>query len=308
LCSIFWEDGIMSGYRHPKSSALDCILSSFQMTNETVNIWTHFLPTWYFVWRFLVLSYSLDFCRDAYYWPFLAYMFLVCLYPFTSSCAHTFSTMSAHARHICYFLDYGALSLYSLGCAFSYGAYSMPDRWVNSTLHHYFVPMAAFNSFICTSLSCYSRFPELECPRLSKILRTLAFVYPFVFDNIPLFYRLLFCFGDDCTWNDTIAGYFYHLLFALLTGFLFASHLPERLAPGRFDYIGESGRPGFSAWPWGTGAPCEGPILAVLRLETEPWIIFLFSLMTSLSHPLHWSSYTLNHKNFCFICIARESG
>uniref|UniRef100_A0A8B9SEG6 Progestin and adipoQ receptor family member 6 n=2 Tax=Apteryx TaxID=8821 RepID=A0A8B9SEG6_APTOW len=43
---IFWEDGIMSGYRHPKSSALDCILSSFQMTNETINIWTHFLPTW----------------------------------------------------------------------------------------------------------------------------------------------------------------------------------------------------------------------------------------------------------------------
>uniref|UniRef100_A0A8C8RJX1 Uncharacterized protein n=1 Tax=Pelusios castaneus TaxID=367368 RepID=A0A8C8RJX1_9SAUR len=43
---IFWEDGIISGYRHPKSSALDCILSSFQMTNETVNIWTHFLPTW----------------------------------------------------------------------------------------------------------------------------------------------------------------------------------------------------------------------------------------------------------------------
>lgn len=31
----------------------------------------------------------------------------------------------------------------------------------------------------------------------------------------------------------------YHLLCALLTGFLFAAHLPERLAPGRFDYIGE---------------------------------------------------------------------
>lgn len=67
------------------------------------------------MWRFLVLSYSLDFCRDAYNWPFLVYMLLVCLYPFTSSCAHTFSTMSTHARHICYFFDYGALSLYSLG-------------------------------------------------------------------------------------------------------------------------------------------------------------------------------------------------
>lgn len=43
---VFREDSIISGYRHPRSSALDCVLSSFQMTNETVNIWTHFLPTW----------------------------------------------------------------------------------------------------------------------------------------------------------------------------------------------------------------------------------------------------------------------
>uniref|UniRef100_A0A663DUP6 Progestin and adipoQ receptor family member 6 n=2 Tax=Aquila chrysaetos chrysaetos TaxID=223781 RepID=A0A663DUP6_AQUCH len=152
---IFWEDGIMAGYQHPKSSALDCILNSFQMTNETVNIWTHFLPTWYFVWRFLVLSSSLDFCQEPYHWPLLIYLLLVCLYPFASSCAHTFSSMSARARHICYFCDYGALSL---GCAFAYGAYAMPDHWVSGVLHHYFVPMAAFNSFVCTGLSCYSRF------------------------------------------------------------------------------------------------------------------------------------------------------
>ncbi|XP_067169302.1 membrane progestin receptor delta isoform X2 [Apteryx mantelli] len=198
---IFWEDGIMSGYRHPKSSALDCILSSFQMTNETINIWTHFLPT---------------------------------------CCAHTFSTMSARARHVCYFCDYGALSLYSLGCAFAYGAYAMPERWVSGVLHRYFVPAAAFNSFVCTGLSCYSRFPELERPRLSKALRTAAFVYPFLYDNIPLFHRLLFCFGSDGACDEAVAGYCYHLVFALLTGFLFTSHLPERLAPGRFDYIGHS--------------------------------------------------------------------
>uniref|UniRef100_A0A8D0C4G5 Membrane progestin receptor delta n=1 Tax=Salvator merianae TaxID=96440 RepID=A0A8D0C4G5_SALMN len=187
-----------------------------------------------------MLSYSLDFCRDSYSWPFLAYMCLVCLYPFTSSCAHMFSTMSTHARHICYFLDYGALSLYSLGCAFTYGAYAMPDRWVNGPLHCLFAPVAACNSFVCTSLSCYSRFLELDRPQLSKILRTTAFVYPFIFDNIPLFYRFLLCFGDGCTWNESVSGYFYHLLFAALTGFLFASHLPERLAPGRFDFIGHS--------------------------------------------------------------------
>ncbi|XP_037681677.1 membrane progestin receptor delta isoform X2 [Choloepus didactylus] len=128
---VFWEDGIMSGYRRPTSSALDCVLSSFQMTNETVNIWTHFLPTW---------------------------------------------------------------------------------------------------------------FPELENPGLSKVLRTAAFAYPFLFDNLPLFYRLGLCWGrgHDCGQEELSTSHGYHLFCALLTGFLFASHLPERLAPGRFDYIGHS--------------------------------------------------------------------
>ncbi|XP_052002260.1 membrane progestin receptor delta-like [Xyrauchen texanus] len=237
---VFREDSIMSGYRHPRSSALDCLLSSFQMTNETVNIWTHFLPTWYFLWRFSVLCFTLDFLSESYTWPLLVYMLLICLYPFTSSCAHIFSTMSPETRHICYFFDYGALSLYSLGCAIAYGSYVMPDCWVNSWLHQYFVPIAVFNTLFCTSMSCYSRFIELQFPHRSKIMRTAAFVVPFLFDSVPLFYRmLLYCWGS-CSHSEALASHSDHLLFAFLTCFLFASHFPERLAPGRFDYIGHS--------------------------------------------------------------------
>ncbi|KAL1778339.1 progestin and adipoQ receptor family member 6 isoform X1 [Sigmodon hispidus] len=238
---VFWEDSIMSGYRRPTSSALDCVLSSFQLTNETVNIWTHFLPTWYFVWRLLALS-SPGFRAEPYHLPLLVFLLPACLYPFASCCAHTFSSMSPRARHICYFLDYGALSLYSLGCAFPYAAYSMPTSWLHSRLHQFFVPTAALNSFVCTSLSCYSRFLELESPRLSKFLRTAAFVHPFLFDNLPLFYRLLLCWGraHSCGPEALSSSHAYHLLCALLTGFLFAARLPERLAPGRFDYIGHS--------------------------------------------------------------------
>ena len=69
----------------------------------------------YFLWRFSVLCSTLNFMTDSYTWPLLVYMLLICIYPFTSSCAHTFSSMSPESRHICYFFDYGALSLYSLG-------------------------------------------------------------------------------------------------------------------------------------------------------------------------------------------------
>uniref|UniRef100_G3R5R3 Progestin and adipoQ receptor family member 6 n=1 Tax=Gorilla gorilla gorilla TaxID=9595 RepID=G3R5R3_GORGO len=87
-----------------------------------------------------------------------------------------------------------------------------------------------------------SGFLELESPGLSKVLRTGAFAYPFLFDNLPLFYRLGLCWGrgHSCGQEALSTSHGYHLFCALLTGFLFASHLPERLAPGRFDYIGHS--------------------------------------------------------------------
>ncbi|KAG7315154.1 hypothetical protein KOW79_021242 [Hemibagrus wyckioides] len=247
----FQEDSIISGYRHPRSSATDCLLSLFQLTNETLNVWTHFLPTWYFLYKLLTVVCMQDVWTDAYTWPLLVYLLSCCVYPLASSCAHTFSTMSTRSRHICYFFDYGALSLYSLGSAIAYSAYVVPDAWVNSAFHVYYVPVAVINSVVSTTMACYSRlgfpphsnpdrFAESKRPRLGKVLRILAFSYPYLFDNIPLFYRIFLCVGEGCTANEVNGLHVYHAFLAFLTGFLFATHLPERLAPGRFDLIGHS--------------------------------------------------------------------
>ncbi|XP_032809334.2 membrane progestin receptor delta isoform X1 [Petromyzon marinus] len=236
----FQEDGIISGYRCPKSSAFDCILSLFHLTNETLNIWTHFLPACYFMRRLLGFSQSLDFLGEAYTWPLLAYLFTCCLYLLASSLAHTFSTMSVRSLHVCFFFDYAALSLYSLGSGIAYAAYIFPEQWVHGTLHAYFVPTAVMNTLLCTSLACYSRFTELDQPHFSKLLRILAFFCPYLFDNIPLFYRVLLCSGEGCSQNETFPWHYAHILLAVLTACLFSMHLPERLLPGRFDYVGHS--------------------------------------------------------------------
>ncbi|KAJ6662928.1 hypothetical protein lerEdw1_011132 [Lerista edwardsae] len=236
---VFQEQGILFGYRHPRSSATDCLVSVFQMTNETVNIWTHFLAAWYFLWKLLALLYARDVWNDPFAWPFLAYVVTCCIYPLTSSAAHTFSTMSSRARHICYFFDYGALSLYTLGSAIAYSAYVFPEEWLGSPFHQHYVSIAVLNTVISTTLSCYSRFIEMERPRFSKVTRTIAFAYPYMFDSIPLFYRLYSCTARNCTEN-AIPIHCLHTVFAWLTCFLFATHLPERLAPGHFDYFGHS--------------------------------------------------------------------
>ncbi|KAG1944518.1 membrane progestin receptor gamma [Pimephales promelas] len=202
---VFHEDGIISGYRHPCSSAKECVLSLFQLTNETLNIWTHFLPTWFFLWKLLTVVLVQDDWKDPFTWPLLVFLLSCCVYPLASSCAHTFSTMSERARHICFFFDYGALSFYSLGSAIAYSSYSFPDKWVNGTFHEYYVPIAVVNSVISTALACYSRLglPFLQYnyhsikrysggkdQKRCKRLRIIAFLYPYLFDNIPLFYRV----------------------------------------------------------------------------------------------------------------------
>lgn len=69
----------------------------------------------FFSWRFVSTLQVTDILNDSYSWPLLVYMGASCLFPLASSCAHTFSSMSRNARHICYFLDYGAVNLFSLG-------------------------------------------------------------------------------------------------------------------------------------------------------------------------------------------------
>ncbi|XP_076848424.1 membrane progestin receptor gamma-A [Brachyhypopomus gauderio] len=237
---VFHEDGIISGYRYPYSTAKDCVLSIFQLTNETLNIWTHFLPTWFFLWKLLVVLVEGGW-QDCYRWPLIVFLISSSLYPLASSCAHTFNSMSERARHICFFFDYGALSLYSLGSAISYSSYAFPEKWVNSMFHKYYIPAAVLNSVVSTGLACYSRFSAVKLNmKLCRCLRTVAFAYPYIFDSVPLFCRMFMCSGDGCTVNEATAVHYLHTSLAVFTGFLFASHLPERLAPGSFDYIGHS--------------------------------------------------------------------
>ncbi|NXO27616.1 MPRGB protein, partial [Cisticola juncidis] len=228
------EPGILSGYRPPRSSARECLLSLFRMNNETLNIWTHLVPAGYLLWLFL----SHLRAAGAGAGPFLAYLGTCALYPLASGTAHTCAALGTRGRHRGYCCDYAALGLYGLGSALAYSAYSFPLEWLGSTFHNFYVPMAVLNSALSTGLSCYSRFLEAERPCLSKASRTLAFVYPYIFDSIPIFYRL--SRGVAGSYEASLPLHSRHSLCALLTFLSFTSRLPERLAPGSFDFIGHS--------------------------------------------------------------------
>lgn len=72
-------------------------------------------PGRYFLWKLVTVVLIQTAWQDSFTWPLVIFLLSCCIYPLASSCAHTFSTMSERARHICFFFDYGALSFYSLG-------------------------------------------------------------------------------------------------------------------------------------------------------------------------------------------------
>ena len=227
----FHESFILSGYRHPNSTILQCIFSVFCPTNETGNFWTHFLPSCYFL--YIIFNKA---PYDNYSWPFFAYLLACLLFSLASALAHMFFVLSDNARHICFFIDYGALSLFSIGSAIAYRAYVFPVSLEDTWFGKWYLPIAFFGALISTFFSCWSRFMK-DC-YTQQLLRISAFAAPYFFDNFPVVIWLSSCVSEPC-----LESKFHHItqfIFCFIAAFLYMSHLPERLQPGRFDIWGHS--------------------------------------------------------------------
>ena len=200
---------------------------------------------------------AVNFGGDSYSWSLLCYLFVCCAFPLASAVAHLFNVMSDQARHICFFLDYSALSLFSFGVAIAYRAYCFPSSLLlseNPALVWYcdnYVNIAAFNSVLSTFLSCETRF--LPPSPTHKAMRLGAFAIPYFYDSVPIFYRLFVPIPDpgyqggvDGEHGDPsllLGGHYFHARQFIFTGFAafwYATHFPERLLPGIFDIIGHS--------------------------------------------------------------------
>ena len=232
----FKEVYILSGYRSPRSSPWQCLASVFAATNETLNFWTHFLPAIYFWWQMQTALSAIS-SDPEYAFPMCVFMVSICIFPIMSAVAHIFNTMSDRSRHICFFLDYAALGLYVVGSGIGYRAYMFPKFFMNTWYSDVYLYLSLALGVVSLVVACESRFLP-QGPR-KKAMRMLGFAVPYFFISFPLMCRILLCEAPECSWS----ALFYlkrHFTFAFISAVLFATHVPERLYPGRFDIIGHS--------------------------------------------------------------------
>ncbi|XP_033097205.1 membrane progestin receptor gamma-like isoform X2 [Anneissia japonica] len=233
LPSVFHEPFILNGYRASETSVVECIKSTLQCTNETVNFWTHFVPFLYTVWRIVHLRYYLDFVNDPFTWPLLGLLICISLCLSASCFAHLFNCLSERACHICYFFDYSSLGIYSLASCIAYRYYVFPHCLMNTEYFNIYIPIGALNAILwCTFGACWSRFMNMGLFR--HLFRLSVLIVPYVFCSLPLLYRVFVCPDKECE-AASVTVHRQHFVAAFCSAFIFATHLPERLAPGKFD-------------------------------------------------------------------------
>lgn len=271
------ENFILTGYRFPNYSLRDCLLSAFRPTNETGNFWTHFLPVFIFVYYFMEVFDWEGAPRgnDPFFYPLWNYFIGVLCLLMASSMAHLLNSMSLVVREVCFFVDYGTISVYTVGSSLAYYYYIHPRAGLMESgrgghsgfqmdLKHdlkgtitssyklsvfsvffetFYIPCSCVVAIICVLSCCNTR---QNWRQYRYVIRTLVFLLPFFISSTPIFYRLLSSSPYSASSSSFAAsicmpGFFYrHCLWLLVSAVINISKIPERLAPGRFDIWGHS--------------------------------------------------------------------
>ena len=236
------EPFILTGYRQPYSSFLDCIVSAFRLNNETFNIWTHFIPFVAFIFFFWSTFPSKLWPLSAIeprYYPLLSEQVSVLAYLLCSSIAHTFNCMSPKIRHTCFYIDYVAI------CMFGSGTASATFYYLRSLNFDFFLYRSAnlfigLNSLLCLGVAYVLCMSRHKWEKHKYQVRTIAFLTLFVYTHAPSLYRHGECIftRKECTQG---LNYLLMLWITFLgAAFFNASRLPERLFPATFDIIGHN--------------------------------------------------------------------
>ncbi|XP_029696653.1 membrane progesterone receptor epsilon [Takifugu rubripes] len=267
------ENFILSGYRFPNYSLKDCLLSAFRPTNETGNFWTHFVPVFIFSYHFVeVFGWEGAPPSSApFFYPLWTYFIGVFCLLMGSSMAHLLNSMSLVVREVCFFVDYGTISAYTVGSSLAYFYYIHPRAGLLDTVapagldldqdsreaptsayaipqfsvffETFYIPSACIVAIVCV-LSC--SITRQKWRKHRYMIRTLVFLLPLLVSSTPVFYRLLtrspYSAGSSSfAASMPTSGFFWrHCLWLLVSAVFNISKLPERLAPGRFDVWGHS--------------------------------------------------------------------
>ncbi|CAK8671180.1 unnamed protein product [Clavelina lepadiformis] len=241
---------IWHGYRPNPSSIVYCLKSAFYPSNETLNVWTHFIPCLLLLWRLQNIFSSFENPTAMITYPFWIYSFGCCFIFLLSACAHLFNCHSAMAQEFCFCLDYGGIFVFGLSSAIcihfyicSYGCFVLDTE--HMPLPYPYVIL--FMVIVSTYVSCQSRFPNCRAKYLMRfmpgVLSHVVCTFPCAvrFSMLRHHVRLAPSQTTTCQLGEDPAYWFFFHIFSYLVAVAFvAFRFPEKWKPGHFDIVGNS--------------------------------------------------------------------
>ena len=229
---------ILHGYRLENLSPKDCVRSCFLLCNETANIWTHVIALIVFI-SMSVKLFSKEDVFDPLVWPLLTYSVGICFMFLSSVFAHTFCAVSPRVHHTCFFVDYAGVAVFTMPagqCMLFYMRALEPEL----TILKYPALVFLFTMTVSTLTTIMVALSRFKWHNYRYFIRTFTFIVPFLIHTFPLTHRLITCSSEvDCEFQ-ALPHLTWHIVWYLLAVLVTALHIPERLFPGKFDYIGYS--------------------------------------------------------------------
>ncbi|XP_041359596.1 membrane progestin receptor beta-like [Gigantopelta aegis] len=234
---LYREPGVLGGYRQAHRSTAYYVASAVQINNETVNVWTHLVGFLLILYRFVYYTDGFQ-VSDQRLWPLLGFCTCCLLYTGLSVCAHVVHSKSHLVHYTCFQLDYAGIALYAFGGALPI-YFDGADTNTRLTFEPVFLPTNLLLSWLCFVCCCFAKLRyRRPYPFRRKLFQVIPFGIHGILNSSMLAPRALRCYHDNCD-DPALAIYKDILTLAVLTAITFSTHLPEKMWPGVFDFVGQ---------------------------------------------------------------------
>lgn len=236
---VFQEPGIKSGYRVPNRRWCYYLTSMFHVNNETVNIWSHLIGCIIMAYQFYSYACEHDLLTDDR--RRVAHVFNMCcvVYTLLSAIAHTIHSKSDYIHYTSFQMDYGGVGLYTYATALIAFYVSCSDEPFYTRIEPIFLPLntllAWFSCFSCSLGKLLYARPYPFKRKLWNLCSVGGHVALCCFGSLKRYYT---CFLDDGCSMNSLEHHSAYLMFFCTSIFFFSSHLPEKLFPGKCDFVG----------------------------------------------------------------------
>ena len=229
-----------TGFRQPHHPWSYYFCSIFQKNNECMNVWTHLIGFILILNRILYLSSEFSLVGDRNMWPLTAGLLTMATMYLCSTFAHWIQSRSELTHCLVFLIDYAGIGLYGFGTVLLQHTYCTDKALLNSWMRRFSIPVGLILSFVicaCCSISKVMYTNPYPAHRKLWILVPVSMEY--IWGLIPLFQRFMMSF-EKWELDESMQHHLMHMVWFVVAGFFYGTDMPQRIFPGRFDFLGHS--------------------------------------------------------------------